>query len=115
MLLVTHLSPAALPLSPHRVDVRTDAKIQLMIREVFRSCTVFAIAHRLGTIIDYDKVAVLQAAKLVEFGPPAELLRNGHDGPFSKLIDRTGMNRPVTIRYPKASTQHLVMVGPARC
>ena len=40
---------------------------------------------------------MLQAAKLVEFGPPAELLRNGHDGPFSKLIDRTGMG-PVTIR-----------------
>lgn len=90
MLLVTHLSPAALPLSPHRVDVRTDAKIQLMIREVFRSCTVFAIAHRLGTIIDYDKVAVLQASKLVEFGPPSELLCEGHDGAFSKLIDRTG-------------------------
>ena len=96
------------------VDVRTDAEIQLMIREVFRSCTVFAIAHRLGTIIDYDKVAVLQAvsfqsknpdfllknpdfllknvdllikqSKLVEFGPPSELLREGHDGAFSKLI-----------------------------
>jgi ABC-type Mn2+/Zn2+ transport system ATPase subunit len=33
------------------VDVRTDAKIQIMIREVFAQCTVFAIAHRLGTII----------------------------------------------------------------
>ena len=54
------------------------------------SGTVFAIAHRLGTIIDYDRIAVLENAQLVEFGPPAELLREGHAGPFSKLIDRTG-------------------------
>ena len=38
------------------VDVRTDEKIQEMIRDVFKDCTVFAIAHRLATIIDYDKV-----------------------------------------------------------
>ena len=68
----------------------------------------------LPSLQDYDKVAVLQAAKLVEFGPPAELLRNGHDGPFSKLIDRTGMG-PGPQSEPKGSTQHLVMVGPARC
>ena len=80
------------------VDVRTDAKIQTMIREVFASYTVFAIAHRLGTIIDYDQVAVLQAAKLVEFGPPPHLLREGHDGPFSKLIDRTGRSLSAHLR-----------------
>ena len=33
---------------------------------------------------------MLDHAQLVEFGPPAELLAEGHDGPFSKLIDRTG-------------------------
>ena len=33
------------------VDVETDALVQKMIREVFSQCTVFAIAHRLGTII----------------------------------------------------------------
>jgi ATP-binding cassette subfamily C (CFTR/MRP) protein 1 len=53
------------------VDVRTDAKIQEMIREVFDGCTVFAIAHRLGTIIDYDQICVLENAKMVEFGRPA--------------------------------------------
>ena len=57
---------------------------------MFNGCTVFAIAHRLGTIIDYDRVAVLEQAKLVEFGHPAELLAPGRDGPLSKLVDRTG-------------------------
>ena len=33
------------------VDVETDVLVQKMIREVFKDCTVFAIAHRLGTII----------------------------------------------------------------
>lgn len=56
-------------LTVHRFqDVRTDAKIQEMIREVFDGCTVFAIAHRLGTIIDYDRICVLEQGKQVEFG-----------------------------------------------
>ena len=41
------------------VDVQTDAKIQQMIRVAFKDCTVFAIAHRLDTIIDYDRIVVL--------------------------------------------------------
>ena len=41
------------------VDVQTDAKIQEMIRVAFKDCTVFAIAHRLDTIIDYDRIVVL--------------------------------------------------------
>lgn len=41
---------------------------------------------------------MLQASKLVEFGAPAELLRVGHDGPFSKLIDRTGPSLSAHLR-----------------
>ena len=52
------------------VDVQTDAKIQEMIRVAFKNCTVFAIAHRLDTIIDYDKIAVLDyGAPLAESEP----------------------------------------------
>ena len=69
-----------------------------MIREVFRSCTVFAIAHRLATIIDYDRIAVLDQGRLVEYGAPADLLSesqaeraaSGGGGAFAQLVDRAG-------------------------
>lgn len=71
------------------VDVRTDEKIQVMIRDVFKDCTVFAIAHRLATIIDYDKVVVLDKGELQQFGPPATLLKDT-GGIFYSLVEETG-------------------------
>ena len=43
------------------VDVETDALLQDMVRRVFKHCTIFTIAHRLATVIDYDRIAVLDA------------------------------------------------------
>lgn len=71
------------------VDVETDALVQSMIRDVFASCTVFAIAHRLMTIIDYDKIIVLDKGTVLEADTPAVLLDNPH-GAFSSLVDGTG-------------------------
>ncbi|XP_005095104.1 multidrug resistance-associated protein 1 isoform X2 [Aplysia californica] len=56
------------------VDMETDELIQKTIREEFKSCTVLTIAHRLHTILDYDKVMVLDRGQLVEFDTPASLL-----------------------------------------
>ncbi|XP_035828954.1 multidrug resistance-associated protein 1 [Aplysia californica] len=58
------------------VDVQTDAFIQETIRTAFRDCTVITIAHRLNTIMDYDKVLVMEAGEVAEFAPPRELLDN---------------------------------------
>ncbi|KAF2231876.1 putative ABC transporter [Viridothelium virens] len=55
------------------IDYATDGKIQETIREI-RNTTV-TIAHRLQTIVDYDKVLVLDRGEVVEFGGPWELLR----------------------------------------
>ena len=60
-----------------------------------RGCTVLCIAHRLHTIITADKVVVMDAGRVVEEGPPAELLRLGSEGHFDALVRATG---PATSR-----------------
>lgn len=57
------------------VDSSTDQLIQSTIRTAFKDCTVLTIAHRLNTIIDSDRIMVLDAGQLVEFGSPAALLQ----------------------------------------
>lgn len=55
------------------IDYATDSKIQETLREV-RESTIITIAHRLQTIIDYDKVLVLDKGRLVEYESPWELI-----------------------------------------
>ena len=57
------------------VDNTTDGLIQRTIRTAFRNCTVLTIAHRLHTIIDSDRILLLDAGRLQEFGSPQELLK----------------------------------------
>ncbi|XP_066478250.1 ATP-binding cassette sub-family C member 2 [Tiliqua scincoides] len=56
------------------VDMETDHLIQETIRSEFAKCTVLTIAHRLHTIMDSNRVMVLQAGKIVEFDSPEQLL-----------------------------------------
>ncbi|CAG0905757.1 unnamed protein product [Darwinula stevensoni] len=58
------------------VDLETDELIQETIRREFRNCTVLTIAHRINTVLDYDKVLVLDGGETREFGSPAGLLRD---------------------------------------
>lgn len=71
------------------VDVRTDALIQKTIREEFKSCTMLIIAHRLNTIIDCDRVLLLDAGRVLEYDTPEELLSNDRSA-FSKMVQSTG-------------------------
>ncbi|ORY71658.1 multidrug resistance-related protein [Pseudomassariella vexata] len=66
------------------VDTQTDAKMQEIIRSEFRDHTILMIAHRLSSLLDFDRVAVLDGGRLVEFGRPAELLRDSESS-FAKL------------------------------
>lgn len=76
------------------VDSRTDTLLQEAVAKNFPGATVIAIAHRLETIIEYDRILVVGDGKMLEYGPPAELLANP-DGPFSAMVADTG---PTTAR-----------------
>ncbi|XP_005063617.1 canalicular multispecific organic anion transporter 1 [Mesocricetus auratus] len=71
------------------VDLGTDDLIQTTIRSEFSSCTVITIAHRLHTIMDSDKIMVLDSGKIVEYGSPEELLSK--TGPFYCMAKEAGI------------------------
>ena len=55
-------------------DAKTDAAMQVAIRQAFKSATVITIAHRLNTIADADKILVLERGTVAEFDTPAALM-----------------------------------------
>ncbi|KAM6945546.1 ATP-binding cassette sub-family C member 4 [Aplochiton taeniatus] len=71
------------------VDPRTDELIQKTIREKFRDCTVLTIAHRINTIIDSDRILVLDAGQIYAYDEPYKLLHNP-EGVFYKMVQQTG-------------------------
>lgn len=77
------------------VDPETDNLIQATIRTKFSNCTVLTIAHRLHTVIDNDKILVIDAGVAVEFGDPFELLQR-KDGYLRQLVDQTGTVETLT-------------------
>ncbi|KAJ1908078.1 hypothetical protein LPJ81_000348 [Coemansia sp. IMI 209127] len=72
------------------VDFNTDERLQRTIRgHEFADSTLFCIAHRLRTIIDYDRVLVLDKGKVAEFDTPKNLLQK-KDGIFRSMCENTG-------------------------
>ena len=57
------------------VDVQTDQLIQNIIQTEFRDSTVITIAHRLNTIINYDKILVLAHGQIAQYDSPQHLLQ----------------------------------------
>ena len=78
------------------VDSETDKLIQKTIRNRFTDCTVITIAHRLNTIMDSDKVLVVDAGEIVEFDHPFKLIQRP-DGCFKSLLDQTGSSTAVIL------------------
>lgn len=71
------------------VDPQTDSLIQETIRSKFADCTVLTIAHRLNTVMDSDKILVMDAGTMVEFDHPHILLQNKY-GFLYKMVQQTG-------------------------
>ncbi|CAH6722777.1 oligomycin resistance ATP-dependent permease Yor1p [[Candida] jaroonii] len=70
------------------VDYETDARIQKTIVNEFNDCTILCIAHRLRTIIKYDKILVLDKGELKEFESPLNLFKD-ESSIFRSLCDKS--------------------------
>ncbi len=72
------------------VDVETDALLQATLRSsIFQDRTIITIAHRINTILDSDKIVVLQQGRVAEFDTPSELIRR--KGLFYELVKEAGL------------------------
>jgi len=88
------------------VDTATDAAIQRTIRSHLGGATLFIVAHRLHTIMDCDRVLVLDAGRVVEYDAPAALLglaprlegtSTGGGGTFAAMVAETGPDTAATL------------------
>ncbi|TIB31951.1 hypothetical protein E3P84_02752 [Wallemia ichthyophaga] len=82
--------------STSAVDYKTDELIQTTIREEFTNSTIFTIAHRLRTVIDYDVIAVMDSGRIVELGSPAQLLNK--QSRFMEMCKATGKQEYSTLK-----------------
>lgn len=73
------------------VDMETDQKIQRTIATGFKGKTLLCIAHRLKTIINYDRICVMDQGRIVELDVPVKLWEEG--GIFRSMCDRSGIRR----------------------
>ncbi|ODQ79187.1 hypothetical protein BABINDRAFT_162229 [Babjeviella inositovora NRRL Y-12698] len=72
------------------VDYETDAKIQATIVNEFGHCTILCIAHRLKTILNYDRILVMDKGEIAEFDTPLDLFNAG-GSIFRQMCDRSNI------------------------
>lgn len=78
------------------VSAEVDDRIQKIIREEMKSCTVLTVAHRLGTVMGNDRVMIMDNGRVAEIGKPYELLRT--NSLLKKLVDETGPQSAAHLR-----------------
>lgn len=77
------------------VDLETDAQIQQAIRDDCTNTgkTLLCVAHRLRTVIGWDKILVMDAGTVHDFGTPLELFDRGSAGLFRAMCERSSITR----------------------
>lgn len=83
------------------VDVETDNIVQKTIREIFSDCTIITIAHRLHTILDSDRILVLEFGHVKELDSPANLISNPNTA-FASLVRDSRIDTSTIINNKKA-------------
>ncbi|KAI8511039.1 Multidrug resistance-associated protein 5 [Branchiostoma belcheri] len=71
------------------IDSETDSLIQKTTHEAFTDCTMLTIAHRINTVLNSDRIMVMEDGKLVEFDPPAVLMSDPNSR-FSAMMAAAG-------------------------
>nr|XP_060642317.1 ATP-binding cassette sub-family C member 6 [Anolis sagrei ordinatus] len=71
------------------VDIETDLQIQSAIRSQFRDCTVLTIAHRVSTLMDCDRIIVMESGQVAEFDTPQNLI--AQKGLFYRMAKDSGL------------------------
>ena len=72
------------------IDMKTEEKIQKALEKCLNNSTVITVAHRIKTVIKYDKILVLDAGNVIEFDSPENLLKN-ENSLFYKLYSKSTM------------------------
>jgi len=72
------------------VDLETDDLIQSTIRTEFLGCTIITIAHRLNTVLDYDRILVLKEGTIAEMDSPQNLMKK-EGGLFRAMCHDSGL------------------------
>ena len=79
------------------VDMVSDELIQKALRQDFKESTIFTIAHRLNTVMDYDKILVLDKGEISEYDTPNNLLLK-ETGLFVDMVNQTGSSTAKFLR-----------------
>ena len=90
------------------LDTDTDELVQVAMRKSTRDKTVLCIAHRLRTVLWYDRVCVMDEGKIVELASPAELW-DDPEGYFRRMCDQAGITRGMIESAGKSSVEKAVL------
>ena len=87
------------------IDTRTDAAIQVVIREEFNYATMIVVAHNLSTVVDFDSILVMQEGRLIEQGRPTALMKRR--GLFWDLVEDSPNQQSLLeiMEHPQRSRQ----------
>jgi ATP-binding cassette subfamily C (CFTR/MRP) protein 4 len=83
------------------VDKQTDQLLQKAVATNFPDSTIISVAHRLDTVIEYDKILVLGSGQVLEYGSPKALIEAG--GHFAKMVNDTGLRTAEELRRRASS------------
>ncbi|ORZ34042.1 hypothetical protein BCR44DRAFT_1436994 [Catenaria anguillulae PL171] len=95
------------------VDHATDEIVQSTIRREFAQCTVMTIAHRIGTIMDADKILVLDCGQVVEYDSPANLLANPESVFYTLAVESKLVGKSGEVIENESKSSHVDRQSPA--